>query len=124
MIAIRKVPTSAAPVDLYHRRARCVKVIDGHTIDVDLDLGFRLHWKMRLYLKGINTPELKGESYEAGKQAKDYVVEKIFKHEVVVATDWDKTVKYDRYTATVYYADGNNLNEELVKLGLAKAVDG
>jgi len=34
-----------------------VKVIDGDTVDVDIDLGFNLTIRQRVRLKGINAPE-------------------------------------------------------------------
>ena len=43
---------------MYHYRARLVRVVDGDTIDVDIDLGFDI-WlkKQRIRLAGIDTPE-------------------------------------------------------------------
>lgn len=38
--------------------AKVLKVIDGDTIDADLDLGFRIHTNVRFRLNGIDTPEL------------------------------------------------------------------
>ena len=54
------------------------RVVDGDTIIVTLDLGFKAFQKgVRLRLAGINTPELRGESREEGKRAKG-VVEHFF----------------------------------------------
>ena len=43
---------------MYEYRCKIVKVIDGDTVDVDIDLGFGvwLH-KERIRLYGIDTPE-------------------------------------------------------------------
>lgn len=59
---------------LWWYRARLVDVIDGDTIDVDIDLGFSI-WRLgqRLRLLGINAPEMHGATREAGEQAKEFL---------------------------------------------------
>ena len=43
---------------MYEYRASLVKIVDGDTIDVNLDLGFDVVLKkQRVRLYGINTPE-------------------------------------------------------------------
>ena len=43
---------------MYQYRINVVKIIDGDTVDVDIDLGFGV-WlkKQRIRLHGIDTPE-------------------------------------------------------------------
>lgn len=124
-------------------RARLVKIVDGDTIDVDIDLGLRT-WQHaeRLRLHGINTPEVRGDEREAGLAAKQFVFEALHDtqevgsigrvsepRELVVETIKDAQGKYGRWIAIVWYrvgtdANGNgvfrNLNEELVAHGHAK----
>jgi hypothetical protein len=42
----------------YVYAATCVKVIDGDTLDLLVDLGFRAFEKVRVRLRGYNAPEL------------------------------------------------------------------
>jgi micrococcal nuclease len=43
---------------MYHYKAKLVRVIDGDTIDVDIDLGFDVWLKrQRIRLAGIDAPE-------------------------------------------------------------------
>lgn len=37
--------------------AQLVRVVDGDTVDLDVDLGFRVHARLRFRLKDINCPE-------------------------------------------------------------------
>ena len=39
-----------------------IRVIDGDTIDADIDLGFRITVRKRIRLYGINTPEIRLQS--------------------------------------------------------------
>ena len=49
----------AAPPDfLYWYRAKRLCVVDGYTIDVLTDLGFRYGWEQRVRLYGIDAYEL------------------------------------------------------------------
>ena len=42
---------------MYNYNATCVRVVDGDTIDADIDLGFGVKIKKRIRLAGINAPE-------------------------------------------------------------------
>ena len=43
---------------MWEYRARVLRVVDGDTVDADIDVGFHLVTKVRLRLLGVNTPEL------------------------------------------------------------------
>ena len=118
----------------YCYRARLDRVVDGDTIDVDLDLGFGVWLKgQRLRLEGIDTPEVRGEEREEGLRSKDFVIRALQEvsesgtpkpRDLIVETFKDKRGKYGRWIAIVWYQTGpetyRNLNEELVAHGLAK----
>lgn len=57
-----------APV--YRYRARCLRIIDADTLDVEVDLGFRTHIRTPLRLLGLNAPE---RTTEAGRSAIGWV---------------------------------------------------
>ena len=43
---------------MYEYKVKIVKVVDGDTVDVDIDLGFGMMYKkQRVRMKGIDTPE-------------------------------------------------------------------
>ena len=42
---------------MYNYNAKCVYIVDGDTIDADIDLGFGVKIKKRIRLAGINAPE-------------------------------------------------------------------
>jgi micrococcal nuclease len=79
---------------MFEYRCKVVKVIDGDTVDVDIDLGFGV-WlkKERVRLVGIDTPESRTRDLEEkkyGLAAKAYV-QKFLDDEYVLL----KTRKYD-----------------------------
>jgi len=58
----------------YVYAAEVVRVYDGDTIYMDIDLGFRMWLREEpLRLWGIDTPEVRGEDKEAGIAVRDLV---------------------------------------------------
>jgi micrococcal nuclease len=110
---------------MYEYHAKVVKVVDGDTIDVDVDLGFKITTHQRLRLANIDTPELRSsniEEREAAKRAKERVEELILGEMVLICTS--KTGKYGRYIADVFYWTEDNpmvdLGATLLNEGLTK----
>ena len=61
---------------MYNYKIRPVKIIDGDTIDAEIDLGFDIKTKKRIRFMGINTPESRTRDLEEkarGLAAKDRV---------------------------------------------------
>ncbi len=109
--------------------ARVLRVIDGDTVWLDIDCGFRVWARQKVRLRGIDTPEIKTAE---GVRARDFVAEALESVPFVVVTT-TKPDKYDRYLADLFYlpeaekaeealAKGRFLNRELVEQGLAERV--
>jgi micrococcal nuclease len=115
--------------DDYIRRAKIVRLVDGDTVDVDIDLGMAITTRQRLRLFGINTPEVRGPEKVAGHAATQHLADLLveFKHEgdwdIVVQTYKDKKGKFGRLLAVLIGDDGDgnpvNLNERMVTDGHA-----
>ncbi len=61
---------SLGPMEPFVYRVTVVKVVDGDTLDVDIDLGFSMQLTgQRLRLLWVNTPERKGKTKAAGDAA-------------------------------------------------------
>ena len=53
---------------MYEYKAVVDRVVDGDTIDVTIDLGFKVWKKMRVRMEGINTPESRTRDLEEKKR--------------------------------------------------------
>jgi micrococcal nuclease len=112
--------------DMFEYRIKQVnKVVDGDTIDVDIDLGFSISYSQRLRLAGIDTPESRTtDKFEKtlGIESKDYLKNKLkdAKNVVVKTEKPDSSEKYGRVLGWVY-VDGNtkSLNEQMIEDGYA-----
>lgn len=115
---------------MYTYAARCLRVIDGDTIDVVIDLGFHLTASLRLRLYGIDTPELISKDpvmRQLALDAKAHVTAclplGLAGFPLRIDTKRDPDV-FGRWLANVWYAPPGGaptlLNDELVARGLAK----
>lgn len=60
-------------MDPYIRRCRILRVVDGDTLDCEIDLGFNMRVTERIRLLGVNAPEAKGETKGAAGAATAFV---------------------------------------------------
>lgn len=106
---------------MYEYRAKVIRVVDGDTVEVDVDLGFQIHTKMMLRLYGINAPEMKGPSRAAGQAAKTFLKDLIQQYNGVlqVRTLQDAQEKYGRYLAYLVFPDEVIANQVMVQTGHA-----
>lgn len=109
-------------------RAEVIRVIDGDTLLVRLDLGFEVWIGQRIRLAEIDTPPLKEDG---GEDALAYVQNQLAKaQKVVIRTS--KEDSHGRFVGHVFYSldermewgrvyrDGRWLNQELLDRGLAR----
>lgn len=86
--------------------ATLLKVIDGDTIELMIDLGFNIHHKIRVRLYGVNTPESRTKDLaekEMGLKAKSFTQDWLTNHKwVFVNTIPDKNDKYGRILARIF----------------------
>ena len=104
---------------------KVTKVVDGDTIDVDIDLGFNISYAQRVRLAGIDTPESRTKDAREkalGLEVKNKVKSAIDSAKtVIIKTELpDSTEKYGRILGWVYL-DGaaKSLNEQLIDEGYA-----
>ena len=128
---------------MYQYNAIIQKVVDGDTIEINIDLGLSA-WvhneKIRLY--GIDTPEVYGvkkgsAEWERGNLASEFVKKYLVENnQVIIETIKDKKEKYGRYLAVIFIqidqsvltglteirniGDFYCLNDILIAKGLAK----
>jgi micrococcal nuclease len=101
------------------------KIVDGDTIDVDIDLGFNVSFYQRVRLAGIDTPESRTTNKaekELGLEVKKKLGELLANAEnVVIRTEKpDSTEKYGRVLGWLYI-DGmeDSINHALIAGGYA-----
>lgn len=108
-----------------YRVKKVLKIVDGDTIDVDIDLGFDISYTQRVRLAGIDTPESRTKDAREkvlGLEVKEKLKKSIdAAKDVVIKTEKpDSSEKYGRILGWVYL-DGSakSINEQLIDEGYA-----
>ncbi len=121
--------TGAKLRELYTYKAHLEKIVDGDTLVVNIDLGFKVFIRQRLRLRGLDAPEL---GTKQGELAKKFVESRLKDVKFLIIKTHGSD-KYDRYLVDVFYlrgeadeekvlTDGIFLNNEMIEEGLAGVV--
>ena len=89
----RTVDTRTVGADaMFDYKCKITRVVDGDTVDIDLDLGFKLSKKDRVRLSGIDTPESRTRNLaekKLGLEAKEFLKAWCKKHkgDIIIHTE-------------------------------------
>lgn len=100
-----------------YEEAIVLKIIDGDTVDLMVNLGFNTWNKARIRFYGINAPEIKGVERPLGLKSKEFLSTLIKVGDTISITTHGID-KYGRWLATLYVGD-LNINDYMVEKGYA-----
>ena len=120
---------------MYEYNAKCVRVVDGDTLDAEIDLGFDVKIKKRIRLAGINAPESRTRNKvekKLGLAAKERLVEMMDGAANVFELESKELGKYGRVLGKIHIdkISGKDqitkvcVNDALVREGHATEYDG
>ena len=103
---------------MYEYKCKLVRVVDGDTVDIDIDLGFGV-WlrKQRIRMYGIATPESRtSDDVEKiyGLAAKEFLVKWTNSGDLSLKTFKDGKGKYGRILGELWYGGEHNINQLLI----------
>ena len=102
---------------MYEYKCEITRVVDGDTVDAEIDLGFDIVYKSRVRLYGIDTPESRTSNKDEkarGKLAAKFLSDSILHADnIVIQTKLDKKGKFGRVLGVIV-ADDVDLNQALV----------
>jgi micrococcal nuclease len=108
----------------YHVK-KVTAVVDGDTIDVEIDLGFNVSFSQRVRLAGIDTPESRTKDLnekKLGLEAKDWLKSKLKDAEdIIIKTELpDSSEKYGRILGWLHIKGyDKSLNQMMIDEGYA-----
>ncbi len=100
--------------ELYTYKAYLEKVVDGDTIVVNIDLGFKVFIRQRLRLRGIDAPEI---GTRQGAASKKFVESKMDDCKFLIIKTYGSD-KYDRYLVDVFYLKNETKEEKVMQKGI------
>ena len=107
---------------MYEYKCTVVKVVDGDTVDVDIDLGFGV-WmrKQRIRMYGIDAPESRTSNRlekRYGIASKKFLIGMLDDKELILKTHKDAKGKYGRILGEIWrttdFAD-QSINEYMIE---------
>lgn len=103
-----------------------LKIVDGDTVDILIDVGFDMLRKERVRLNRIDTPESSSKDItekQLGLEAKEYLTNWLKKNKKLRI----KTIKDDKYgriLGDIFNETGECINDLLIEKGYAWSYDG
>jgi micrococcal nuclease len=106
-----------------YRVKQVLRVVDGDTIDADIDLGFDISLTKRVRLSGVDTPESRTTDLKEkalGLEVKEWLKKNLDgKKNILIKTELpDSTEKYGRILGRLY-VDDVCLNDRMISEGYA-----
>jgi len=103
---------------MFEYKCKLLRVIDGDTVDVDIDLGFGV-WlrKQRIRLYGIDTPESRTRDLvekKYGLAAKEFLQKWTGAGELTIKTHKDAKGKFGRILGELWTFE-TNINQKMVE---------
>lgn len=112
---------------MYEYSCGITRIVDGDTVDAEIDLGFDITYKSRVRLYGIDTPESRTRDLDEkarGKLAAKFLSDAILHADkLVIQTKLDKKGKFGRVLGVIV-ADDVDLNQAMIDNHLAVAYTG
>ena len=112
---------------MYEYNCTIDRVVDGDTVDVTIDLGFKIFHKARVRMYGIDTPESRTRDLDEkarGILSKSFLQDALVQsNKVIIKTQKDAKGKFGRILGELYVND-ININQLMVDKYLAVAYTG
>jgi len=109
---------------MYEYKGSVVRIVDGDTYEIDVDLGFNTRRLERFRLTGIDTPETWRPKTEQerihGEKATEFVKKLIEDEYVILRTEKSSAGIYGRYDCSIKLMDGRDLATVLKENGFEK----
>jgi micrococcal nuclease len=107
---------------VYIYKCKPVRVVDGDTVILDIDLGFHITVRKSARLLGYDAPETFGvkkteEEYKKGTKATEHLRSLLTKTEYTCRTQLDKNDKYGRVLVDIYSNEDSieSINEQMIE---------
>ena len=113
-----------------YRIKQITKVVDGDTIDADIDLGFNISLSKRIRLAGIDSPESRTTNLKEkalGLETKEWLKKTLEDaKDILIKTEKpDSTEKYGRIIGHLFInGQETSLNNQMIDEGYALAYEG
>jgi micrococcal nuclease len=113
-------------MELYNYGGQVTKIIDGDTIEANIDLGFGIFYAKDIRINGIDAPEVHSanpKEKEAGQKVKAYL-KTLLQSQTVSLKTYKYGDKYGRFLADIELFDKSSVAKLLLDQQLVHPYDG
>jgi micrococcal nuclease len=105
-----------------YRNFTVIRAVDGDTVELEVDVGFRSRYRDNFRLMGIDTPE---RGHEGFTEATERLTALLEQYAGQLELEVTKRDKYGRYLGEIRVAEtGFSINQQMIIEGHAKAYYG
>lgn len=126
VLSLFLLATPVLGADRTYEVEKVIEVVDGDTLDVQLDLGFNIYYQARVRLNGINTPESRTKDIrekELGFLAKAFTTAFVINSKSLTLVV-EKREKFGRELGKILNEKNESLGDALIAAGLAREYHG
>lgn len=109
---------------LYTFKIRVIRVIDGDTLEGEIELGFGVFMRKKVRIENINTPELRGKDHQQAVQATHSLQQLLNGRQTFITSNEPRYDQYGRVLAHVLVMGQNgrlvDAGDFLIQEGLAR----
>lgn len=120
---------------MFQYEARIIRIKDGDTLTIEVDLGFHIRHEIDVRLARIDTPEIVNYGLDGVNDPAKAYVQQCCPPGSVCVVNISRAEKYGRWLAEIFFCPGETdrmkilqdprvLNDELVSGGFAKPYSG
>ena len=110
-------------IELYQYKAKVIRIVDGDTLDAEVDLGFGITMTQRFRIENFDAPETyrpKSDAENAhGQKAKERATELLVNKDILIKSTKVAGI-YGRFGATIWLEDGRSFAEVMINEGFSK----
>jgi micrococcal nuclease len=108
---------------MYQYHATVIRILDGDSVEMNIDLGMKIFFKSVCRLSGIDTPELNSSDpvERSAAQAAKLYLSNLLPLSLVVTINSKSLDKYGRPLVEIITPTGLNVNQEMILSGNAKS---
>jgi endonuclease YncB( thermonuclease family) len=102
---------------MFQYEAKVIRIVDGDTMVLDVDLGFHVHVEAIVRLANINAPERVTWTAQGLEDPALQFIQQNTPPGSTVVVDISRSEKYGRYLAVVLFAPGVSDRNEIMRTG-------
>jgi micrococcal nuclease len=102
---------------MFQYEAQVLRIVDGDTLWLSVDLGFKIHYQIDVRLAHINAPEIANFTLDGITNPAIIYINQCVPVGSTCVVEISRAEKYGRWLGTIFYLKGSKLRDEILRAG-------